>query len=52
MEALTLKLGHYLSCESHIHLGVMRKAKTNTILDTSRSCSMLGPFLTCGSIVQ
>ena len=25
MEALMLKICHYLNCESHIHLGVLRK---------------------------
>ena len=40
MEALKLKICHYLSCESHIHLvGVLRK--TNTILDASWSGNML-----------
>ena len=26
MEALKIKICYYLTCESHIHLGVLRKA--------------------------
>ena len=45
MEALKLKICHYLNCESHIHLGVLRKinakSETNRILDASQSRNML-----------
>ena len=46
METLRLTICHYLNCESHIHLGVLRKnqcekRETNRILDASQGCNML-----------
>ena len=52
MEALKLKICHYLNCESDIHLGMLRKANVKSEHNFGRFAELLGPLLTCASTVQ